>query len=176
MAAQNWFVPALILTAVVAAGVGFGATHVWDQRALNRIETERDAARDCRRSGATVAPCPVVYRNTRIEWRDRLRTVQTRDPKQAARIAALSAELAHARRTIVNIERRQTRQRVAAVSGWQNGTRQYPYNTDQRCPAGSVVVYDAGLTATGMARRRSGDPGVCYVAMLHRVALASPRH
>lgn len=176
MAAQNWFIPAA-LTAIVAAGIGFGATHVWDNRIIQNVTAERDAARDCRRTGATAAPCPVVYRNTKIEWRDRFLTVQIDNPKQAARIAALSADLAHARRAIAHLEHRQTQQRVAFISGWQNGTRQYPYNTDDRCPAGSVVVYDSGLAATGTARRHSGDPDVCYVlTKLHRVALTLPRH
>ena len=175
MAMQNGFIPALAFTALVAAGVGFGATHVWDNRVIQKVSAERDAARNCRRAGATIAPCPVVYRNTKIEWRDRVQTVQIDNPKQAARIAALSGDLAHARRAIVHLERRQTQKRVAFVAGWQNGTRQYPYNTDERCPYGSVVVYDSGLVTTGAARRHSGDPNVCYVlTRLHRVALAMP--
>jgi len=174
MAAQNWIVPALAFTAVVAAGVGFGASHLWEKRAIERVAAERDLARDCRRTGATIAPCPVIYRNTKIEWHDKIETVQTPDPRQAARIAALSAELTAARGTIRNLERRQTRQPVTIAYSWQNGTRQYPYNTDERCPSGSVVVYDAGLSYRGTAGRHSGDPNVCYVLM-HRLALSSPR-
>ncbi|HLY07195.1 MAG TPA: hypothetical protein VKR31_15725 [Rhizomicrobium sp.] len=175
MAARKSFFPALALTAVIAAGIGFGATHFWDNRAIQKLTAERDEARDCRRSGTTVAPCPVAYRGTRIEWRDRIRTVETPDPKKSARIAVLSAELVRAHRAIAGLERRKMRQRVASAYGWQNGTRQYPYNTDERCPTGSVVVYDPGLSATGAARRHSGDPGVCYVlTKLHRVALYSP--
>ena len=176
MAARNRFFPAVALTAVVAAGIGIGATHVWDNRTIQRLTAERDEARDCRRSGATVAPCPVAYRGTKIEWQDRIQTVHEADPRQAARIAALSAALSRAHRDIVDLEHRKTRLRMTAAYGWQNGTRQYPYNTDERCPPGSVVVYDAGLSAIGAARRHSGDPNVCYVlTKLHRLALSSPR-
>lgn len=176
MQIRSWIVPILFLTAMAAGGAGYVATRISDQRAIEKLTTERDAARDCRRSGASLAPCPVVYRNTRIEWRDRIRTVQTRDPRQSARIADLSAELAGAHRTIRNLVRRQLRPRVALAYGWQNGTRQYPYNTDERCPAGSVIVYDTGLSGGGNLRRYSGDPDVCYVlTKLHRLALSSPR-
>lgn len=144
---------------------------------MEKLTAEREAARDCRRTGATVAPCPVLYRNTRIEWRDRIETVRIPDPKQAARAAVLSARLASARRTIRNLERRRATLRVTAALAWQNGTRQYPYTTDERCPAGSVVVYDGGLGAIAVAGRYSGDPGVCYVLMRqHRLAMALPRH
>lgn len=144
---------------------------------MEKLTAEREAARDCRRAGATVAPCPVVYRNTRIEWRDRIETVRTPDPRQAARVAALSAELYNARRTIRNLERGRTMtQSVSGALAWQNGTRQFPYNTDERCPAGSVVIYDGGLGAIAVARRHSGDPGVCYVlTRQRRLAMALPR-
>ena len=176
MSSTTWVFPALVATVVVAGAAGFGATHIWDNRALEKVTAERDAARDCRQSGATLSPCPVVYRNTKIEWRDRIETVQTRDPRQAARIASLSSELAGARRTIRDLQRRPARPRLVAASGRQNGTRQYPYYSDERCPAGSVVVYDSGLSATAIARRHAGDPDVCYVLTnLHRVALTSPR-
>jgi hypothetical protein len=172
MRSRKRFIPALLFTAVAAAGIGFAASHVWDSRIEKKVAAERDLARDCRRTGATAAPCPVIYRNTKIEWRDRIQTVRTPDPKQAARIAALSAELAKMRRDVRNLERRRTWPRAIAAYGWQNGTMQHPYNTDERCPAGSVVVYDAG----GLGSRQSGDPSVCYVLTnLHRLALSSPR-
>jgi hypothetical protein len=179
MRSTRQFTVGLILTALVAAAIGFGASYVWDSRAIQKIAAQRDAAVDCRRSGATVAPCPVVYRNTRTEWRDRIETVRAPDPKQTERIASLSAELAQTRRTVRNLERRRSWPRAIAAYGWQNGTRQYPYNTDERCPAGSVVVYDAGLSASGTTRRRSGDPDVCYIRTAlysSRFALPSQRH
>ena len=171
------FFAALTLAAVAAAGIGFAVSREWDSRAIEKVTAERDAARDCRQAGKTVAPCPVIYRNTRVEWRERIETVQTPDRRQATRVAALSAELAGVRRALRNLERRQTRQRMTAAYGRQNGTRQYPYYTDERCPPGSVVVYDAGLSANGSASRHSGDPNVCYVlTKLHRLALSSSRH
>ena len=174
MASRNWLVPAIVLTALAAGGIGFGASYVWENRAIEKVTAERDAARNCRHTAATLPPCPVIYRNTRIEWQDRIKTVQTPDPRQATRIAALSAELADARHTIRNLARRQRWLRPARAYAWQNGTMQYPYYTDDRCPSGSVVVYDAGLSAMA---RHSGDPNVCYVlTKLHRLALSSPRH
>ena len=176
MSKHTWLIPALLLTAVAAGAIGFGVSHEWDNRAIQKLTADRNLARDCRRSGATVAPCPVIYRNTRIEWRDRIQTVQTRDPKQAEQIASLSAELAGARRTVRNLERRRTWPRAIAAYAWQNGTMQRPYYTDERCPLGSVVVYDAGLSTRSMASRHSGDPNVCYVlTKLHRLALSSQR-
>jgi len=172
MRAKKRVFPALVLTAVAAAGIGFAASHVWDGRIEKKLTAERDLARDCRRTGATTAPCPVIYRNTKIEWHDRIQTVRTADPTQAARIASLSAELANMRRSVRNFERRRPGPRAIAAYGWQNGTMQHPYNSDERCPAGSVVVYGAG----GLGSRQSGDPGVCYVLTnLHRLALSSPR-
>lgn len=176
METRGWLIPVLLLSVLAAGAVGYVATRISDQRTIERLTTERDTARDCRRSGASVAPCPVVYRNTKIEWHDRIQTVQTPDPQQSARIAALSAELASAHRAIRNLARRQLRPRIALARGWQNGTRQYPYNTDERCPAGSVIVYDTGLSGGGNAGRYSGDPDVCYVlTKLHRLALSSSR-
>jgi len=175
MRSRKWVLPTVVLTALGAGAVGFGASHLRDGRAIERLTAERDLARDCRRSGAAVAPCPVVYRNARIAWRDRIQTVQAPDEKQAERIAVLSAELARARRTIRDFDRRWMRPRVAGTYGWQNGTRQHPYSTDARCPAGSVVVYDAGLSSGGVGGRYPGDPNVCYVlTRLHRLALSLP--
>src|SRR5579862_2556718 len=130
MRSKTWFIPALLFVALAAGAAGFGASHLWDNRAIQKLTTERNAARDCRRTGSAAPPCPVIYRNTRIEWHDRIRTVETPDPKQAARIGSLSAELADAHRTIRGLERRRT-QHVALAYGWQNGTRQYPYNRSE---------------------------------------------
>lgn len=165
------FIPAVILTAVAAAGIGFAASHVWDGRTAEKLTAERDQARDCRRTGATAAPCPVIYRNTKIEWRDRIETVQKPDRRQAERITYLSAALAYAQRTIRNLERRRTwLPATTPAYPWQNGTMQHPYNTDAHCPAGSAVIYEAGISTS----RRFGDPNVCYVVKLHRLALTSP--
>jgi hypothetical protein len=158
--------PALILTALAAGAAGFGASHFWENPAIQKLVAERDEARDCRRSGKTVRPCPVLYRNTRIEWRDRVRTVETADRKQSRRIARLSADLAQARLTIRHLQYLRNGDRMlrtAAVLTLQNGSMQHPYTRSDRCPAGTVVMYDAGLASAGVAARRSGDPGVCYV-------------
>jgi hypothetical protein len=173
MRSRKSFIPALVFTAVAAAGIGFGASHVRDNRAIKTLAAERDLARDCRHSGVSLSPCPVVYRNTRLEWRDRIETVQTPDRRQAERIASLSVELARVRRTVRDLERRRMWPPRMAAYGWQNGTMQHPYSTDERCPAGSVVVYDS---AGGLGNRHSGDPSVCYVLTnWHRLALSSPR-
>ena len=166
------FIPAVFLTAVAAGGIGFAASHVWDSRTAEKLTVERDQARDCRRTGATAAPCPVIYRNTKIEWRDRIETVQKPDPRQTSRITFLSAALDHAQRTIRNLERRRTWVPATALAyPWQNGTMQHPYTADAHCPAGSAVIYEAGFSG---ASRHFGDPNVCYVLKLHRLALTSP--
>jgi hypothetical protein len=175
MAAKTRILPILLLVAVAAGAAGFGASYFRDNRVIQRLTAERDVARDCRQSGATVAPCPVVYRNTQTVWRDRVETVRAPDPKQGMRIVALSAELAHDRRTIRNLEHPRIRPRASAGYGVQNGTILHPYNTADRCPAGSSIVYDTSLAGRRFANR--GDPNVCYVVMaLHRLALSSPRH
>lgn len=172
MAARPGILPILLLVAVAAGAAGFAASYFRDNRAIERLTAERDAARDCRQSGATAAPCPVVYRNTKTVWRDRVETVRTPDPKQSLRIAALSAELAHDRRTIHNLERPRIRPRGPVGYAVQNGTMLHPYNTADRCPAGSAIVYDASLAGRRFANR--GDPNVCYVVMAqHRLALWS---
>lgn len=163
MPTNGWFFPAVVLTGLAAAGAGFGASHLWDSRALEQLKADRDLAMDCRHTGASVAPCPVIYRNTKIEWHDRIQTVTAPDRKQTERIALLSAELARAHHTIHNLERPRRVFRATAVYAMQNGSMQRPYNTYERCPPGSVVVYDADLSAGGMARRHSGNPDVCYV-------------
>ena len=174
MAAKSGILPVLLLVAVAAGAAGFGASYFRDNRVIERLTSERDVARDCRQSGATVAPCPVVYRNTKTVWRDRIETVRAPDPQQGARIAALSTELVHARRTIRNLERPRMRLRASIGYAVQNGTMLHPYNAADRCPAGSVIVYDASLAGRRFANR--GDPNVCYVVMtLHRLALSSPR-
>jgi hypothetical protein len=181
MTTQRWFFPALILTALAAASIGFGASHVWDRSAMQRLEAERNTALDCRHAGAGVPPCPVIYKNTKIEWRDKFETVQTPDRKQAERIGSLTADLARARRTIHALERARTAARAlraTAAYTIQNGSMEHPYNTSNRCPTESVVLYDAGLSS-GNTTRRSGDPNVCYVrARLHnngQLALYSGR-
>jgi len=159
-----WFLPALALSSIAAAAIGFGASHVREGRAMDRLKVERDLALDCRHAGKSVAPCPVIYRNTRIVWRDRVETVPTPDRKQTERIAYLSADLARARRTILALEHARTPGRAPRITAgymMQNGSMEHPYNASTRCPAGSVVLYDAGLS--GGSLRRSGDPDVCYV-------------
>ena len=168
-------VAAFILTAVAAAGAGFAASHFADSRAVESLKTDLDRARDCRQAGSAIAPCPVRYKSTRIEWRDRTVAVETPDRKQSARIAALSAELADARQTIRDLERRRAWRNTprANVAWWlQNGTISHPYNTDERCPAGAVVAFEA---ADGPANRRSGDPSVCYVRSFSNTLAYSQR-
>lgn len=159
MATKTWFFPALVLTAITAAAAGFAGSRLWDDRAIEKLKADRDLAWDCRHSGKDVSPCPVLYRNTRIEWRDRIQTVSAPDRKQARRIVSLSAELENALRKIRDLERAPTRIRTTAVYGKQNGTIMHPYTTDDHCPPGSVVVFDAGSRAVW----HSGDPNVCYV-------------
>ena len=180
---KNWFLPALALSILAAASIGFGASHYWDGRAMETLTADRNTALDCRRSGATVAPCPVIYKNTRIVWRDKIETVSTPDRKQAGRIAQLSAALSHAQRTIRALARARmadrTRRMTVAYSV-QNGSMNHPFNTYDRCPAGSVVLYDADFSARTAAVRTSGDPNVCYVRTrlynIGRLALSSPHH
>jgi len=182
MSITKWFLPALVLTALAAGSIGFGASYLRDTSAIETLRADRDMARDCRRSGANVRPCPVLYRNTRIVWQDRIRTIKTPDRKQAARIGFLSTQLARARRTIHRLESWESRVREPRATGayaLQNGSMGHPYNTSERCPSGAVVVYDAGLSAGSNALRRSGNPDVCYVRTQlsnSRLALLSSRH
>ncbi|HEX3429607.1 MAG TPA: hypothetical protein VHT03_01870 [Rhizomicrobium sp.] len=173
MAMKTGFFPALVLTAVAAAGIGFAASHLWDHGAMAKLEADRDLAWNCRHAGKEISPCPVLYRNTRIEWRDKIQTVATPDRRQAVRIASLSRELAQAQRTIRDLERPRRSMRTAAVTGRQDGTIMHPYTTDDHCPAGSVVVYDAGSRAIW----HSGDPNVCYARtnLQNRLALSQHR-
>jgi hypothetical protein len=170
-----------MIAAVAAAGLGFGASYLFDSRTMNTLKAERDAALDCRHAGETVAPCPVQYRNTRIVWQDRIRTVQAPDRRQAERIAKLSAQLERARLTIHKLEfiRIARARRATGAYFVQNGSMEHPYNTYEKCPPGSVAVYDAALAFGGNGGRRSGDPNVCYVrTRLHnvrRLALSLPR-
>jgi len=177
MSNKSWVFPALVLTALAAACAGFGASHFLTSGAMAKLKADRDAALDCRRSGANIPPCPVIYRNTRIEWRDRIQTVSAPDRKQTQRIAYLSAELERAGRTIRRLEHPRRGLRTAVAYGWQNGTMMHPYVTYDRCPPGSVVMYDAGLSGSTAATRHSGDPAVCYVrtSLQNRVAL-NARH
>jgi len=182
MARQKWFRPALVFTALAAGSIGFGASHLWDTSAIQKLKADRDMARDCRSSGATVSPCPVLYKNTRIVWRDRIQTIEAPDRKQAGRIALLAAQLARARQTIRHLESSQSAGRPFHATGayaLQNGSMGHPFITSDRCPSGAVVVYDAGLSAGSVAVRRSGDPNVCYVRTRlrnSRLALFSQGH
>src|ERR1700731_1581461 len=106
------FLSALIITALAAASIGFGASHFWDAGTMQKLNADRTKALDCRRSRSGVPPCPVIYKNTRIEWRDKIETVQTPERKQADRIGSLSAELARARRTIHALEGARTAART----------------------------------------------------------------
>jgi hypothetical protein len=179
MPMKGWAFPFLILLVVAAAGAGFAVSHIRDASRMHSLKAARDLAFDCRKSGKTEPPCPVVYRNTRIEWRDRVQTVTAPDKRQAARIASLSGELAQARRRIHALEssRHSAVFRATAANAIQNGSLQHPYINDDRCPSGTVAVYDSGLSGTGMSVRRFGDPNVCYVrTRLYggRIALSSP--
>jgi hypothetical protein len=158
---------AFVLTALAAGAIGFGASRFLDNGLMKGLEADRDRARDCRRSGATLPPCPVEYRNTRIEWRDKIETKPTPDPKQAERIDVLSADLADAQRRIGDLEHRLSARWAPRVAGYyyylQNGSMAHPYARSDRCPAGTEVVYEATPSPGSMLSRRSGDPDVCYV-------------
>jgi hypothetical protein len=159
-------VAGFLLAVLVAGGIGFGASHYLDTGAMQQLAADRDQARDCRRSGETLAPCPVIYKNTKIEWRDRIQTVEVPDRKQTTRIAMLTAELAEARQAIGNLERRRAASRAPRLTAayyFQNGSMAHPYISDDRCAPGTVVVYEA---PSGSVARRSGDPNVCYVRRL----------
>lgn len=166
------FLSALVLAVLAAGAVGYAASHFLDLGEMKKLEADRAAALDCRLSDATVRPCPVIYKNTRIEWRERVVTAPAPDRKQTERIAVLGAELARARITIHVLERARNYDGTPRTLGpyvvVQNGSMRHPYNTYDRCPAGTVAVYDATPLA-----HNSGDPNVCYV---RRLALASPRH
>jgi hypothetical protein len=165
--------PLLILMLVAAAAAGFGASHFRDIDMIDRLTSERDQAQDCRRSGSSVRPCPVVYRNTRMVWRDKVEIVAAPDSKQAARIARLSTELASARgrigdlqTTLLALDRRRSDAMWRRATGGftvQNGTIGHPYRTSSRCPPGYAVFYEAAPSAGTWGVRASGDPNVCYV-------------
>jgi hypothetical protein len=155
-----------VLTALAAAAIGFGASRFVDMSAMKTLEADRDQARDCRRSGATLPPCPVEFKNTRIEWREKIETKSTPDPQQTERIAVLSAALDDAQRTIRDLERRRSvawTPRTGYYYYLQNGSMAHPYATSDRCPAGTAVVYEAVPSPGSMMSRRSGDPDACYV-------------
>jgi len=165
--------PLVILMIVAAAAAGFGASHFSDAGVIDRLASERDQAQDCRRSGSSVGPCPVIYRNTRIVWRDRVEILRAPDSKQAAQIASLSTDLASARgrigdlqTTLLALERRQSEalwRRAASGYAVQNGTIGHPYRTSAKCAPGNVVFYEAAPSAGTWGVRASGDPNVCYV-------------
>jgi hypothetical protein len=165
------FLLALILTTLAAAAIGFGAARYLDNGVTAKLKADRDRARDCRQSGATLPPCPVEYRNTRIEWQTKVETRPVPDPAQAERIGRLSADLADAQRTIRDLKGRLAAgwpRRPAADSYFQNGSMAHPYYTADRCPAGTAVVYAAAPSARSMIRGHSGDPNVCYVRIAPR--------
>jgi hypothetical protein len=162
---------AIILSALTAAAIGFGAARFLDNGIREKLAADRDRAQDCRRSGAMLPPCPVEYRNTRIVWRTKIETTPVPDPAQSERIARLSADLADAQRTIRDLEGRlaaRRAQRPAVNYYFQNGSMAHPYYTADRCPAGTAVVYAAAPSARSMIRGRSGDPNVCYVRIAQR--------
>jgi hypothetical protein len=164
-------IPISVLAALIAAAAGFGAALLLDKSHMQTLTAERDEARDCRHSGSALPPCPVQYRNTRVEWRERIETTQVPDPKQAKRIASLSADLAGAQRTVRALERQLAARRVprpAAYYYLQNGSMTRPYATSGRCPAGAPVVYVAAASPRIMAAGRTGDPNVCYVRIASR--------
>ena len=156
--------PVFLFAVLAAAAAGFGVSNVLDRSMTETLKADLEFARDCRKSGATLPPCPVEYKNTRIEWREKIETVQTPDPKQSRRIAALTEDLADARQTVRDLERRRVPARAPRLTGawWlQNGTISRPFNTDDRCAVGTVIVYEAAPAARSAAR--TGDPNVCYV-------------
>jgi hypothetical protein len=165
------FAPALILATVAAAAIGFGAARYFDNRIIGKLQADTDRALDCRRSGATLPPCPVEYRNTRIVWREKVETRPMADPKQAERNAALTADLADAQRIIRDLEGRLAARRAPRPTinyFLQNGSIAHPYYTADRCPSGTAVVYSATPSSRSMAGGRSGDPNVCYVRIASR--------
>lgn len=168
-------IPAFILATLAAAAIGFGASHFLDNGTLKKLEADRDQARDCRNSGATLAPCPVEYKNTKIVWRTKVETKPTPDPRQAERISALSANLADAQRTIRDLrDRMALRQLPPPAFNYylQNGSMAHPYNTADHCPAGATVIYAASPSTWSRTGRRSGDPNVCYVRIVtHRSSM-----
>lgn len=165
------FILAIILSALAAAAIGFGASRVLDNGAMEKLAADRDRAQDCRHSGATLPPCPVEYRNTKIVWRTQVETQPVPDPAQTERIAVLSADLAAAQRTIRDLQGRlaaRRAQRPAVNYYFQNGSMAHPYYTADRCPPGTAVEYAVAPSARSMIRGRSGDPNVCYVRIAPR--------
>jgi hypothetical protein len=170
---KRWSFSAMMVAALAALFIGLAAAHFWDGGAMQKLTAERDLARDCRQSGASLPSCPVVYRNTKIEWRDKVETVQTPDPQQTKRVALLSGELDSAQRRIRDLEIRiynfyrarnwNASRRGRGVYAFQNGTIEYPYYSDARCPRGSVAFYDVDFSSGTNRTRFSGDPSVCYV-------------
>ncbi|HEX4077972.1 MAG TPA: hypothetical protein VHX61_03740 [Rhizomicrobium sp.] len=173
MKTAKWSFPLLILMLVAAAAIGFGASRFRDIGTMDRLTSERDLAQDCRRSGSSVRPCPVLYRNTRIVWRDKVEIVPAPDSKRAAQIARLSTELASARGRLGDLQtamlardrRRSDALWRRATRGYplQNGTIGHPYRTSAKCAPGYVVFYEAPPSFGNMGVRSSGDPNVCYV-------------
>lgn len=164
-------VPVFILTVAATAALGFALAHFPDKFALEKLAADRDRARDCRHSDSTLPPCPVEYRNTKIVWREKTVATPVPDPHQARRIAALSAELADARRSVRELEQRQAAgeaARPAVYNYLQNGSMARPYATSDRCPSGATVVYVAANYQRNMTGRRLGDPNVCYVRIAQR--------
>lgn len=165
-------IPAFVLAGVAAAALGFAASHYLDNGRMQKLETERDRARDCRLSGTTLPPCPVAYRNTQIMWRTKVETRPVRDPAEAERTAALAADLAHAQRIIRTMETQMAFRRATGRGPFsyhmQNGSLARPYDTAARCPAGTTVEYSATPIQRGMIAWRSGDPNVCYVRIAQR--------
>lgn len=165
----------LIFALFATAAIGFGASRFQDRSTIDTLISERDLARDCRQSGSSLPPCPVVYRNTKIVWRKAIEKVPTADLKQARELAQLSDELASARQRIRDLQTanraldrlRYGAMRRVAGAGYavQNGSVKHPYASWTRCPPGSVAVYEASVSGGNAGSRFSGDPNVCYVRM-----------
>lgn len=105
MTARAGFVCALIAAGVAGGGIAFGVARVLDASEITTLTADRDLARHCREAGSRQPPCPVIYKNTKIEWRTKTvaQRVEISDPKQAAPIAELeneNARLRHKHRTI----------------------------------------------------------------------------
>ena len=88
--------PAFFAALILACAGGFVVASFWDAGEVSGARQEastarQDAilARNCRAVSSTSPSCPVVYKNTRIEWKTKTAIKMVPDPAQAAEIGRL---------------------------------------------------------------------------------------